>query len=394
REGRGRKPEMNEDGKSDSPVVPTKPPNKAVAAEAVEGREAGQGEHGRRRTYRTQGRASVSPGLCRVREAAERDREARFTALLHHITVESLREAYRALRPRSAAGVDGVTWEAYGEDLEASLQDLHRRLHSGAYRAKPVRRVYIPKADGRQRPLGIASLEDKIVQGAVVGVLRWRNAGVGENGTWAEGDEGTPQGATVSPLLANVYLHYVFDQWANQWRKRQARGDMIIVRYADDFIVGFEHKEEAEQFLADLSERLAMFELELKAGKTRLVQFGRFAAQKREKWGPGKPETFDFLGFTHVCGDTREGRFQVTRITVSKRMRSKLRELKEEIKQRRHLPIPEQGSWLRSVVQGHLAYYAVPGNLHRVEAFKQQVKRHWAKALRRRSQKTGLTWAG
>ena len=468
REGRGRKPEMNEDGKSDSPVVPTKPPNKAVAAEAVEGREAGQGEHGRRRTYRTQGRASVSPGLCRVREAAERDREARFTALLHHITVESLREAYRALRPRAAAGVDGVTWEAYGEDLEASLQDLHRRLHSGAYRAKPVRRVYIPKADGRQRPLGIASLEDKIVQGAVVGVLnsiyevdflgfsygfrpgrsphraldalavgirtkrvnwvldadirdfftsldrgwlerflehrigdkrvlrlvqKWLNAGVVENGTWAECDEGTPQGATVSPLLANVYLHYVFDQWANQWRKRQARGDMIIVRYADDFIVGFEHKEEAERFLADLSERLGEFGLELKAEKTRLIQFGRFAAQKREKWGLGKPKTFDFLGFTHACGKTREGRFKVTRITVSKRMRSKLRELKEEIKQRRHLPIPEQGRWLRSVVQGHLIYYAVPGNLHRVEAFKQQVKRHWAKALRRRSQKTRLSWA-
>jgi group II intron reverse transcriptase/maturase len=383
------------------------------------------------------------------------------------VTVEALREAYRALRPGAAAGVDGVGWEAYGENLEANLEGLRQRLHSGAYRAKPVRRVYIPKGDGRQRPLGVTSLEDKIVQGAIVEVLnsvyevdflgfsygfrpgrsphqaldalavgikakkvnwvldadiqdffgsldhgclrmflehriadprvlrliqKWLNAGVVENGTWAEFDGGTPQGAVVSPLLGNVFLHYVFDQWANQWRKRQARGDMVIVRYADDFIVGFEYKEDAERFRADLSERLAKFGLGLQAGKTRLIQFGRFAAEKRSRWGLGKPETFDFLGFTHISGKTRSGRFKVTRITVSKRMRGQLRELKGEIKQRRHLPIPEQGRWLRSVVQGHLNYYAVPGNVQRVEAYKQQVKRNWLKALRRRSQRTRLTW--
>ena len=213
-----------------------------------------------------------------------------------------------------------------------------------------------------------------------------------ENGEWAECDEGTPQGATMSPLLANLYLHYVFDQWANRWRKREARGDMIIVRYADDFVVGFERKEDAERFQTELSERLAEFGLGLKAEKTRLIQFGRFAAQKRKKWGLGKPETFDFLGFTHISGEARDGRFMVRRITVSKRMRAKLQELKEETMRRRHQPIPEQGRWLGSVVQGHLGYYAVPGNLHRVEAFKQQVKRLWARALRRRSQRTRLSW--
>jgi group II intron reverse transcriptase/maturase len=467
---------MDEDGQSDSPVVPAKPPNKAARgaaaharaeAEAVEGRGLAKGNtaSNARSGHRTGRR--VSPGLDRVRAAAARDKGTRFTALLHHVTVESLREAYRALRPKAAAGADGVTWEAYGENLEENLQDLHRRLHSGAYRAKPVRRAYIPKADGRQRPLGIASLEDKIAQSALVEVLssifemdflgfsygyrpgrsphqaldalvvgiktkkvnwvldadirdfftnldrgwlerflehriadkrvlriiqKWLNAGVVENGTWAECDEGTPQGATISPLLANVYLHYAFDQWANQWRKRQARGDMVIVRYADDFVGGFEHKEDAEQFRADLSERLAEFGLELKAEKTRLIQFGRFAAQKRKEWGLGKPETFDFLGFTHISGQTREGRFMVRRITISKRMRAKLHELEHEIMGRRHQSIPEQGRWLRSVVQGHLAYYAVPGNLRCAEAFKQQVKRLWARALRRRSQRTRLTW--
>ncbi len=468
---------MNGGGKSDRPVVPTKLPNKTARggaaqtqaeAEAVEERGLTKGNtDGNARTGRGAGER-VSQGLDRVREAAKRDRKARFTALLHHVTAASLREAYRALRPKAAAGVDGVTWEAYGGNLEANLQDLHRRLHSGAYRAKPVRRVYIPKADGRQRPLGIASLEDKIVQGAVVEVLnsvyepdflgfsygfrpgrgphqaldalvvgikrkkvnwvldadirdfftsldhgwlgrflehriadkrvlrlvqKWLGAGVVENGTWAECDQGTPQGATVSPLLANVYLHYAFDLWANEWRKRRARGEMVIVRYADDFVVGFEHKEDAEQFQTDLGERLAMFGLELKAEKTRLIQFGRFAAQKRKRWGLGKPETFDFLGFTHICGKTQDGWFQVKRITISKRMRSKLKELEEEIKRRRHLPIPEQGRWLGSVVHGHLGYYAVPGNLHLVEAFKQQVKWLWFKALRRRSQRTRLTSA-
>src|SRR5487761_595150 len=386
---------------------------KAVAAEVVE--ERGLTKRNTDSNARSGFRAGmrVSQGLNRVRQAAARNKEAKFTALLHHVTVDSLREAYRAVRPKAAAGSDGVTWKAYGENLEANLQNLHRRLHTGAYRAKPVRRVFIPKADGRQRPLGIASLEDKVAQGAIVKVLnsiyeedflgfsygfrpgrsphhaldaltvglktkkvnwvldadvrdfftrldqgwlgkflehrladrrvlhiiqKWLRAGVIENGTWAECDEGTPQGATISPLLANVYLHYVFDQWAEQWRRKQARGDVVIVRFADDFIAGFEHKEDAERFQAGLSERLARFGLELKAEKTRLIEFGRFAARKRKAWGLGKPETFDFLGFTHICGTTRSGQFQVRRITISRRVHSKLREVKVELRRRQHLP--------------------------------------------------------
>ncbi|HVH30586.1 MAG TPA: group II intron reverse transcriptase/maturase [bacterium] len=459
---------MYEDGKSDSPVVPAKPSNKAVAAEGVEGRvRLTKGNTARTTGSGLRAGMRVSQGLDRVRQAAKRDREARFTALLHHVDIDCLREAFWAINPKAAAGVDGVTWEAYGGNLEASLQDLHRRLHSGAYRAKPVRRTYIPKADGRQRPLGIASLEDKIVQGALVKVLnciyevdflgfsygfrpgrgphqaldaltvgiskkkvnwvldadladfftsldrgwlmkflehriadkrvlriiqKWLRAGIVEDGNWAEYDAGTPQGATASPLLANVYLHYVFDLWAERWRRKQAQGDVVLVRYADDFIAGFQHKEDAERFLADLGERFARFGLELKAEKTRLIEFGRFAARDREAKGLGKPETFDFLGFTHICGKTRAGEFRVLRKTVSKRRRSKLREINDELKRRRHLPIPEQGRWLRSVAQGHLNYYAVPGNLEAVADFIYELRRRWMRALQRRSQKTRMTW--
>jgi RNA-directed DNA polymerase len=360
-----------------------------------------------------------------------------------------------------------VRWADYGRDLEANLQDLHDRVHRGAYQPKPSRRVFIPKADGRQRPLGIATTEDKIVQSAVVEVLnavyeadflgfsygfrpgrkphdaldalatgilrkkvnwvldadirdfftcldhgwlekflehrigdkrvlrliqKWLKAGVVEDGSWAESEEGTPQGATVSPLLANVYLHYVFDQWAERWRRRQARGDMIVVRYADDFVVGFEHREVAERFLAELGERFAKFGLELKAEKTRLIEFGRFAASNRAERGLGKPETFDFLGFTHICGKTRAGRFAPKRITIGKRMRAKLKEVKAELMRRMHRPIPEVGRWLGSVVRGHLAYYAVPGNTDAIREFVKQVKRHWLRALRRRGQRTRTTW--
>ena len=475
REGNSRKPEVHEDGKSDSPVLPAKPSNKAVAAERVEERGLTKGNMDSETRSGPRAGRRVSRELDRVRQAAERDKDARFTALLHHMDVDCLREAYRALNPKAAAGVDGVTWEAYGENLEDNLQDLHRPLYSGAYRAKPVRRAYIPKADGRQRPLGVASLEDKIAQGALVKVLnciyeadflgfsygfrpgrsphealdaltvgiktkkvnwvldadirdfftsldrdwpgrflehriadkrvlriiqKWLNAGIVENGTWAECDEGTPQGATASPLLANVYLHYVFDLWARRWRTRNARGDVIFVRYCDDFIVGSEHKEDAERFLADLVERFladlverfAKFGLGLKVEKTRLIEFGQHAAQEREARGLGKPETFDFLGFTHIGGKTRAGKFQVLRKTISRRSRSKLRELNKELKGRRHLPIPEQGTWLRSVVQGHLNYYAVPGNYKVVSNFVAELKRLWLMALRRRSQKSRMTW--
>jgi group II intron reverse transcriptase/maturase len=406
--------------------------------------------------------------LDRVRQVAKRDKDVRFTALLHHVNVESLRAAYLALRRQAAPGVDGVTWEAYGRDLEANLLDLHDRLHRGAYRAKPSRRVFIPKADGRQRPLGIATVEDKIVQSAVVDVLnaiyeadflgfsygfrpgrsqhdaldaltvgirrkkvnwvldadvadfftsldhgwlgkflehrigdkrvlrliqKWLDAGVIEDGTWAECDEGTPQGATVSPLLANVYLHYAFDLWVEQWRRRQARGDMIVVRYADDFIVGFQHREDAERFRTDLSERFAKFGLGLKAEKTRLVEFGRYAAQNRAARSLGKPETFDFLGFTHICGKTKGGGFQVKRTTIAKRMRTKLKEVKDQLMRMMHLAIPEVGQWLGSVVRGHFAYYAVPGNTEAIAEFAKQVARSWHRALERRSQQERVPWA-
>ena len=406
-------------------------------------------------------------GLDRVREVARRDKEARFTALLHHVTLERLRWAYWAIRPQAAPGVDGVTWAAYGQDLEANLHDLHRRLNAGSYRAKPSRRAYIPKADGRLRLLGITTLEDKIAQRAVVEVLnavyetdflgfsygfrpgrgphdaldalsvgiwrkkvnwvldadirdffgqldrdwlrkflghriadkrvlrlvdKWLAAGVIEDGAWTQCDQGSPQGASVSPLLANVYLHYVFDLWADWWRRHVARGEVIIVRFADDFVMGFEEYQDACRFLHDLRERFAKFGLELHPGKTRLIEFGRFAAANRKKRGAGKPETFDFLGFTHICARRRDGRFWVRRITVSKRMRAKLAEVKDQLRRRQHQPVPEQGRWLASVVRGHCAYYAVPGNRKAVAAFRTQVTRHWHRALRRRSQRSRLDW--
>jgi group II intron reverse transcriptase/maturase len=387
--------------------------------------------------------------------------------LLHHVDRARLRAAYWAISPKAAPGVDGMTWEAYGQNLGANLQDLHARLHTGRYRARPSRRAYIPKADGRQRPLGIAALEDKIVQRAVVEVLnaiyevdflgfsygfrpgrgphhaldalavgierknvnwvldadirefftsldhrwlmrflehriadqrvlrligKWLSAGVIENGEWSQTVDGAPQGASASPLLANVYLHYVFDLWVAWWRRRHAHGDVIIVRFADDFVAGFEYEDDARQFLTDLRERFAKFGLELHPDKTRLLEFGRHAAWRRAARGVGKPETFDFLGFTHLCGKTKTGRFWLRRITISKRMRAKLREVNDQLKRRRHQPIPLQGQWLAAVVRGHLAYYAVPGNTDAVAAFRTQATRHWYKALRRRSQRTRLNW--
>ena len=460
---------MNERGKSDSPVVPAKLPNKAAcaAAEVVEERGLAKGNTTRPTRPGHRAGPGVPRGLDRVREVARRDKEARFTALLHHVDLAGLRAAYWAIRPTAAPGVDGVTWDAYGQDVEANLRDLLARVHSGAYRARPSRRAYIPKADGRQRPLGIASLEDKILQRAVVEVLnaiyevdflgfsygfrpgrsphhaldaltvgikrkkvnwvldadirdfftsldqgwlgrflehriadqrvlrlihKWLAAGVIEDGEWSQTVVGAPQGASASPLLANVYLHYVFDLWAQWWRSRGARGDVIFVRFADDFVAGFEYQEDAQRFLADLRERFAKFGLELHPDKTRLIEFGRHAARARAARGVGKPETFDFLGFTHLCSVTRTGHFWVKRKTISKRMRAKLREVNDQLKRRRHQPIPEQGRWLKSVVQGHLAYYAVPGNTDAVAAFRTQTTRHWYKALRRRSQRTRITW--
>jgi RNA-directed DNA polymerase len=402
-----------------------------------------------------------------VREVARRDKDARFTALLHHVSLERLVMAYWDLSPKAAPGVDGVTWADYGQDLVANLRDLHERVHSGRYRARPSRRAYIPKADGRLRPLGITALEDKILQRAVVEVLnavyetdflgfsygfrpgrgphdaldalavgierkkvnwvldadirdfftsvdrgwlerflrhriadervlrligKWLAAGVMEEGVWSEG-AGTPQGASASPLLANVYLHYVLDLWVEWWRRHRARGDVIIVRFADDFICGFQHQRDAQRFLADLRQRMARFGLELHPDKTRLIEFGRFAAANRAARGLGKPETFGFLGFTHICGKTRSGWFQVKRVTIAKRLRAALRQVKGQLRSRMHLPIPEQGRWLASVLRGHMAYYAVPGNVQAVAAFRDEVTRHWFKTLRRRSQRTTVNWA-
>ena len=407
-------------------------------------------------------------GLDRVREAARRDKTFRFTSLMHHISHDLLREAYGALKRDAAPGVDDETWYQYGEQLESRLPVLHERVQSGRYRAKPSKRIWLPKPDGRKRPIGIAALEDKIVEQAVVWVLnqiyeedfigfsygfrpersqhdaldaiwvgitqrkiswvldadikgffdtishdwlikflehriadqrllrlirKWLRAGVSEDGQWSKTVVGTPQGAVISPLLANIYLHYVLDLWVNSWRKR-VHGDVIIVRYCDDFVMGFQHRQEAEGFLRKLRERMAKFGLELHQEKTRLIEFGRFAAANRLKRGEGKPETFDFLGFTHICARTRKtNRFTIRRKTIAKRLRAKIKEMRTEIMRRRHVPVPDQGRWLRSVLNGHLNYYAVPGNKQSTDAFRTEVMRGWFRALRRRSQKAReLTW--
>jgi group II intron reverse transcriptase/maturase len=449
--------------------TPTAARASAVAdAEGMEGRSLAKGNTGEQNAHRTQCRARAPSALDRVREAAARNKGMQFTALLHHVDVDRLRAGFKALRPGAAPGVDGVTWEQYAEHLEENLQDLHRRLHQGAYRPRPSRRVYIPKADGRQRPLGIASLEDKVVQRAVVEVLnaiyekdfvgfsygfrpgrsqhnaldalvvalhrkvswvldadirgyfdaidhewlvkfvehrvgdrrvlrliqKWLKAGVMEDGKWTQSETGSPQGATVSPLLANVYLHYVLDLWVQRWRKQRALGEVIIVRYCDDFIVGFQHRTDAERFLAELRERLAKFRLELHPEKTRLIEFGRFALRDRERRGQsGSPETFNFLGFTHICGrNLKAGRYQVQRRTMRKRMTAKLREVKADLQRRRHLPIQDQGRWLASVVRGHCAYYGVPTNYPALDAFRSTVARLWHRSLLRRSQRSRLNW--
>src|SRR5437867_2263317 len=451
-------------GKSDSFVVPGKPPNKAgePATEAGEGRRLAKGNSPESNTPRTQGRTGVLNAFERVRQAVRRDRKQRFTALLHHVyAVDRLRGAYAALRREAAPGIDGETWQHYGETLEENLQDLSDRLRRGAYRAKPVRRAYIPKANGRRRPLGVPTLEDKIVQRAVVGVLnaiyekdflgfsygfrpgrsphqaldalsvgllrrrvkwvldadiraffdtldhgwlvkfiehrvadrrvvrliqKWLRAGVLEDGRRTRSEAGTVQGGSISPLLANIYLHHVFDLWAQRWRRKQARGDVVVVRFADDFVVGFEHRVEAERFLTELRERFARFGLELHPDKTRLIEFGRFADRDRRQRGGGKPETFNFLGFTHSCAKTRAGKFTVLRQTMRTRLRVKLGEVKAELRRRLHDPIPEQGAYLRSVVTGHVRYFGVPMNGPALHAFRFAVGWTWWRALRRRSQ--------
>jgi len=492
-----RTPDVHVAGESDGPIVPAKRANNAEAtagsrycdtrqrkgeptgntnvdlnrtaeaAESVEERGSTKGNAIETTAHRAQDRERASSGLGRVRAAARRDKEARFTSLLHHVTPERLRKSFHALKRTATPGIDGLTWREYETDLEDRLVDLHERVHRGTYRAKPSKRAWIPKADGRRRPLGIAALEDKIVQQAVrtvlesiyeedfvgfsygfrpgrschhaldalyVGITRrkvnwvldadirgffdaidhawmmkflehriadrrmlrlirkWLRAGVSDDGEWSKTTVGTPQGAVISPLLANVFLHYVFDLWANQWRNRQATGEMIMVRYADDFTAGFQHRRDAERFLRELRVRLEKFGLELHPDKTRLIEFGRFAAERRAKRGLGKPETFDFLGFTHCCGKSRTGKFKLKRKTIAKRLRAALQKVKLELRRRMHYPVDVVGRWLRSVVQGWYNYHAVPDNRDALEAFRTQVSRYWLRVVRRRSQKGRKRW--
>jgi RNA-directed DNA polymerase len=416
-------------------------------------------------TRPTQSGERVSQGLQGVREKARKSKQERFTALLHHVTPELLRESFQALKRKAAPGVDGVTWNEYATGLEDRLKDLHGRVHRGAYQAQPSKRHWIPKGNGQQRPLGIAAVEDKIVQQAVVTVLnaiyeedfrgfsygfrpgrgqhmaldalyvaikrkkvnwildldlksffdnishekliqlieqriadprvlrliqKWLKAGVMEDGDWSETEAGTPQGAVISPLLSNVYLHYVLDQWTDQWRQA-AQGEITIVRYADDAILGFQHQDEAERYVRELKERLREFGLELNEDKTRLIRFGRFAAVNRAEHGEGKPEAFTFLGLQHICGKNRLGRFEVRRITDGKRRRKKLQEIKQELRRRMHRPVAQVGEWLRSVLRGYYQYHAVPGNVAILSRFRQRVVRLWHRSLCQRSQRRP-TW--
>jgi len=441
--------------------------DKTSSAESGEGRPLIKENAGQPSTHPTQSGDRVSQGLAGVRKAARENKEMRFTNLLHHLTVDLLRESFYSLQRKAAPGVDGVTWYEYEAGLEERLIDLHGRVHRGAYRALPSRRVYIQKENGRQRPLGVAALEDKIVQQAVVTILneiyeedflgfsygfrpgrsqhdaldalsytllkkkvnyivdadirgffdnldkswmiqfvehrvadprilrlikKWLKAGVMEEGKWSEPQTGTAQGSVISPLLANVYLHYSFDLWVNVWRQKWAQGEVVVIRYADDSIAGFQYQTDADRFLENLRERLAKFGLELHPDKTRRIEFGRFAEENRRRRGEGKPETFDFLGFQHISGKNRLGRFTVRRKTIRKRMRAKLRKLKRELHRRMHDPIAQTGRWLQSVVQGYFNYYAVPGNLNSLAVFRERLLALWWRRLRRRSQKDRFSW--
>ncbi len=468
----GGKVDMHAAGKSDGSIVPAKATNKGGAessAELSEERGPAKRNIDQDALHLTQSRVNRrSRGLAGVREAARKDGKLRFTALLHHVNADSLTAAFFQLKKTAAVGVDEVTWQEYEQDLQDHITDLHGRIHRGAYRAKPTRRVWIPKPDGRQRPLGVTSLEDKIVQQAVLQVLqsiyeqdflgfsygfrpgrschqaldalsvgltskrvnwvldadvsgffdaidhewlikflehrigdqrilrmirKWLRAGVSEDGEWSETKVGTPQGAVISPLLANVYLHYVFDLWVEWWRKKHSRGDVIVVRYADDFVIGFENHTDAKQCLEDLRTRFARFGLKLHPDKTRLIEFGRFAIERRKRRGDSRPETFDFLGFTHVCDKTRKhGWFVIRRYTIAKRMRAKVAAIKQQLRKRMHRPLGETARWLRRVVQGWLNYYAVPGNYQKLKELVDEVSKRWLSVLRRRSQKGRSRW--
>jgi RNA-directed DNA polymerase len=456
---------------SDCAIVPVNLSNneERSSAEMGEGRARTKENIAQFNTSPTQSGERVSQGLRGVRQAARNRKQERFTALLHHLSIDLLLDSFYALKRQAAPGVDGVTWKEYEIGVQDRIADLHHRVHRGRYRAQPSRRVYIPKADGRQRPLGIAALEDKIVQQAVVTILneiyevdfrgfsygfrpgrgphqaldalsvaihekrvrwvldadirsfydrmshewtvkflehrvadrrvlrliqKWLKAGVSEAGQWSESQVGTPQGAVVSPLLANIYLHYVFDLWVEAWRKKVATGDVIVVRYADDLVVGFESRAEAERFLEDFQERLAKFGLEVHPDKTRLIEFGRLAVRNRRERGEGKPETFTFLGFTHYCGKRRsDGRFIVQRKTAKKRLVAKLQAIKAELRRRLHEPIASVGEWLRKVLTGFYQYHAIPGNLDRLSVFRRRLSHLWRLLLSHRGQRSRVSWA-
>jgi RNA-directed DNA polymerase len=469
REGEEPKPMMHELGKSDSVIGAVKPANKAErsAAELVEQRAGTKGNADQQSTRRAQGRESVSQALGRIRQAAKQRKKEVFTSLLHHISIDLLRLSFFAIKKDAASGVDGLTWQDYGADLERKLADLHDRVHRGAYRALPSRRHYLPKPDGRQRPIAIAALEDKIVQRATVAVLsaiyeedflgfsygfrpersqhdaldalvvaitskkvnyildadirgffdevnrswltrflehrigdprilhliqKWLKAGILEDGVVTNSEKGTPQGSVASPLLANVYLHYAFDLWAKRWRRREATGDMIIVRYADDIVVGFEHESDARRFWDAMRERLQEFSLSLHPEKTRLIEFGRFAAANRRRRGLGKPDSFKFLGFTFICGKSLRGNFLLKRRSRRDRMKAKIKEVAGELRRCMHQSIPEQGTWLKQVITGYFAYHAVPTNWAALGAFRDEITKRWQWTLQRRSQKGSRTW--
>ncbi|MGA8479443.1 MAG: group II intron reverse transcriptase/maturase, partial [Chthoniobacterales bacterium] len=433
----------------------------------VEQRAGTEGNADQQSTRRAQGRESVSQALGRIRQAAKQRKKEVFTSLLHHISIDLLRLSFFAIKKEAASGVDGLTWQDYGADLERKLADLHDRVHRGAYRALPSRRQYIPKPDGRQRPIAIAALEDKIVQRATVAVLsaiyeedflgfsygfrpkrsqhdaldalvvaitskkvnyildadirgffdevnrswltrflehrigdprilhliqKWLKAGILEDGVVTNSEKGTPQGSVASPLLANVYLHYAFDLWAKRWRRREATGDMIIVRYADDIVVGFEHESDARHFWEAMRERLQEFSLSLHPEKTRLIEFGRFAAANRRRRGLGKPDSFKFLGFTFICGKSLRGNFLLKRRSRRDRMMAKIKEVAGELRRRMHQSIPEQGTWLKQVITGYFAYHAVPTNWAALGAFRDEIIKRWQWTLQRRSQKGSRTW--